>query len=343
MGALGFGVIGTGGIAADFTVALRGNARCRVVNVAGSSFDKARAFVARFGVDRAARDLDALLDDPEVGAVYVASPHPAHEAHALACIARGKHVLCEKPMTTDADSTQRVIQAAAERGVFLMEAFMYRCHPMIGDLLRRLSQGEIGKISHVRADFGFEVPRDPRGRLFSPALGGGSILDVGGYPVSFARLIAGVVAGKPFDEPISLSAWGHLGPTGVDELAGALLTFASGFTAEVTSAVAHAVGTTAVVFGELGRVVLPNPWIPGGERQGRRSEFTVYRDGREPEIVTFLTEQAIYAIEAEVLAASLPALEPAWPAMSWADTIGNMRVMDAWRKAIEPGRSASPL
>jgi predicted dehydrogenase len=331
---LQWGIIGTGGIAADFAEALGRSARCRVVSVVGSAPEKARAFAARWGLPASAATLAEMLADGEVEAVYVATPHPAHEAQALACIEAGRAVLCEKPMTVDAAGTQRLIDAARRRGVFLMEAFMYRCHPLIRELLSRLQGGAIGALRHVRADFGFKVPRDPAGRLFDLKLGGGGILDVGGYPVSFARLLAGVVDGTPFAEPSRVMAAGTLGPTGADELATALLTFASGFTAAVTCAVHHAVGTGAVVFGEEGQIVLPDPWIPRGDRHGLETGFTVLRDGQPPEQVVIRTDKATYAIEAELVADTLPALEPAWPAMTHADTLGNLRVLDAWRVAL---------
>jgi predicted dehydrogenase len=218
--------------------------------------------------------------------------------------------------------------------VFLMEAYMYRCHPLAAELLSRLNDGAIGPIRHVRADFGFRAPRAPGHRLFSPSLGGGSILDVGGYPVSFARLIAGVVERVPFAEPVALTASGLIGPTGVDELASAHLTFASGFTASVTSAVSYDVGTSATVFGEQGRIELPNPWIPSGRRQALETGFTLYRNGRDPETVPIRTDKPTYAIEAEYVAHALPAPEPEWPAMTWADTLGNLRVMDAWSASL---------
>jgi predicted dehydrogenase len=316
---LRWGVVGTGGIAADFCQALTHSTCCEVVNVAGSSSAKARAFAARFGIAAWSSGLSQLLSASGVDAIYVATPHPRHEEHVLAAIAAGRHVLCEKPLTLDERSAARVIAAARRQGVFLMEAYMYRCHPLTAALLSHLSEGATRAADH---------------RLFSPALGGGSILDVGGYPVSFARLIAGLVEGVPFAEPVALTANGLIGPTGVDELASAHLTFASGVTASVTSAVSYDVGTSAVVFGERGRIVLPNPWIPGGARHGLETGFTIYRDEREPETVTIRTDKPTYAIEAEFVARTLPAVEPEWPAMRWADTLGNLRVMDAWSASL---------
>jgi predicted dehydrogenase len=332
---LAWGVIGTGGIATDFAEALEKSKRCRVVNAVGSSPEKGSAFAARWSLPKSSASLEELLGDAAVEAVYVATPHPLHEAQAIESIRAGKHVLCEKPMTLDAAGAARVIAAAEKHGVFLMEAFMYRCHPLLGELVKRLGDGVVGKIRHVRADFGFRVPRDPKGRLFDLKLGGGSILDVGGYPVSFARLIAGLVAGTPFEEPVEVQASGLLGPTGADELATAQLRFASGFTASVASAVFYDLGTTAVVFGDDGKVVLSDPWIPSSDRQSLEAGFTIHRDGHAPELVTIRTDKATYALEAELVAATLPAVQAKWPAMSWADTLGNLKVMDAWRAGLE--------
>ena len=226
---LNFGIIGTGGIAGDFAQALSRSKLCRVVNVVGSSPEKGQTFAKKFGLPASSGSLDQFLADKNVQAVYVATPHPAHEAQAIACIEAKKHVLCEKPMTMDLAGAERVVAAAKKHGVFLMEAFMYRCHPLMKELIERLKGGVIGDIRHVRADFSFRVPRDPKGRLFDVKLGGGGILDVGGYPVSFARLVAGLVAGKPFAEPTKIQAVGYRGPTGADEIASALLSFESGF------------------------------------------------------------------------------------------------------------------
>jgi predicted dehydrogenase len=331
---LNWGIVGTGGIAADFVQALRESARCRVVHVVGSGLEKARGFAARWSVPRASATLDEMLADVSVDAVYVASPHPFHEAHASAALRARKAVLCEKPMTMDASGTARLIAQARESGVFLMEAFMYRCHPLLTELLSRLRDGVIGDVRHVRADFAFRVPRNPRGRLFDPALGGGGILDVGGYPVSFIRLIAGLALGKPFAEPVRMEALGSLGPTGVDELATALMQFDAGVSAQATCGVFHDVGSTAVVFGEAGKIVLPSLWLPEGGRQSLESGFVIYRDGKAPEEVRARTRLPTYGIEAELVCETLPRLEAAPPAMSWADSLGNMQVLDLWRDKL---------
>jgi predicted dehydrogenase len=331
---LNWGIIGTGAIASDFASALRGSDRGRIVDVVGSSPAKARAFAERLGIGSSSATLDAMLARRDVEAVYVATPHPSHEQQALRCIEAGKHVLCEKPLTVDAASTERVIEAARRARVFLMEAYMYRCHPLVRELLARLSDGVIGPVRHVRADFGFRAGGHRSGRLFDRSLGGGGILDVGGYPVSFARLVAGFVEGKPFSDPREVYGSAVIGPTGVDELASGELVFASGFTAEVKCAIRHDVGTVAVVYGDDGKIVLPDPWLPKGDRHGLETEFTIFREGHAAETVAVRTNEVVYAIEAAVVADTVPGVEAASPAMGWADTIGNMRVLDRWRACI---------
>ena len=331
---LQWGVVGTGGIANDFANALTKSKRCRIVNVAGLTSELSRGYADKWRIPATAASIDELLADKEVEAVYIATPHPFHEKMAMAAIAAGKPVLCEKPIALDADSSARVIEAARKKGVFLMEGYMYRGHPLMREVVKRLQDGVIGKIRHVRADFAFRVPRDPEGRLFSTSLGGGGILDVGGYVVSFARLIAGIAEGAPFAEPVDFAANGVIGPHGADETATALLTFRSGMTATVTAAVFHDAGTYGVVFGDGGKIVMSDPWIPQSKRQCLETSYSIHRDGQEPEMVVIKTDLPTYGIEAELVADTLPALEPAWPAMTWADTLGNMRVLDAWKAAL---------
>ncbi len=328
---LGWGVIGTGAIATDFVRALTHAKRSRVLGVAGSSPDKARVFAKQHGLPIAEPSLDALLQRPEIQAMYVATPHPLHEPHAVECIEAGKHVLCEKPLALDAAAVERMLEAARRRGTFLMEALMYRCHPLMQALVAELKAGTIGPVSHVRADFGFRTRRIPESRFFNPALGGGAILDVGCYPLSLVRLIAGVVAGGEFAEPEALRGTGFRGPTGVEEIASASLRFASGMTAEVACAVRHELGTRVVIFGENGRLIMPNPWLPAGKRQGRATTLVVHLDDRPPQGIEVRAPSPSYALEADLVARSLPAQEAPWPAMTWADSLGNARALDAWR------------
>jgi len=330
-------VIGTGGIAGDFTQSLQGSPFGRVSRVLGSRPGRGQEFAERFGLDSSVEvaSLEGALALEDVDAVYIASPHPMHEEAALRAIAARKPVLVEKPIGVDAASAARIINAAKAQATFLMEAYMYRCHPLITTLLDRLRDGAIGTVTQIDAKFCFSVPFDARHRLFNPDLGGGAILDVGGYTTSFAGLIAGLQEGTRFAEPTGMSASGRFGKSGVEEVARAELTFQSGVRAVLTCAISEDLGTETVIEGERGRIVLPDPWIPGGDRHQLDSEFTIERDNQSTETIRCQAHGTVYALEAECVARHVgTSTEPTFPAMGWDDTLKNMRLLDRWRSLV---------
>jgi predicted dehydrogenase len=334
---LRWGIIGTGQIAAEFATALVASEECDVVNVVGSTPAKGQAFAGRFELPSYSSSVERMVAVAGVEAVYVASPNSMHEEHVIACLRAGKHVLCEKPLAPEASGVERMLTEAKASGTFLMEGYMYRCHPIISQLLECLSSGTIGAVRHLRSEFGFRHPRSPEHRLYKAELGGGGILDVGGYPMSFARLLAGISAGKPFAEPVRLHGVGTIGPTGVDERASCLLQFASGFTAELACAIAQPLGTTTVITGDSGTITLPNLWICGGERQGLENSFTVQPYGGKPSVVTATATKSVFALEAEQVLASASQQQARWPLMSWEDSLNNAHALDAWRAQLSLG------
>ncbi len=271
-----------------------------------------------------------MLADAGVDAVYIATVHTGHARLALAAIAAGKHVLVEKPLAPNAGSVMAVIDAARAAGVTVVEAYMYRFHPQTRLLLRLVAEGAIGAVGHIDASFSFAVAA-PGGRLFDPALAGGGILDVGGYPVSMARAIAGAATGRAFAEPVTLSATGTVGASGVDEWSVAQLGFAGGITASVRTGVRLADPETVSVHGSAGSIQLTDPWTIRAKAQ-----LVLRRVGAEPQLFTFaadLDEHKPYALEADALAvAATTGGEPT--EMSLDDSFGNAMVLDRWRAAI---------
>lgn len=333
-------LVGTGEIAGDFTRGLADESHSEVVAVAGSRPGRGDAFVQQWGLPASAAEdtlADALARD-DVDAVYIATPHPTHEALALAAIKAGKAVLVEKPIAMEADSAKRIIDAAREHGVFLMEAYMYRCHPVIAELVRLIREGAIGPVKRLESDFCFRAPFDPGHRLFNPALGGGAILDVGGYPMSLAGLVSGCVEGKTYGQPTTITASGIVGESGVIEEARAELEYESGFQVALRCSIREDAGTAATVFGEHGSIRLPDPWLPGGDRHGRVSEIILNRDGQPAQTLPIRADADVYALEARVFSDALRrSSEPGFPAMGIADTLRNMRLIDAWRSLVFAG------
>ena len=200
-GPLRWGIIGTGKIADAFARGLGQTDTGDLVAVASRTEANAERFGETHGVGRRHGSYDALVDDPGVDAVYVSTPHPMHAEWAIRCAEAGKHVLCEKPMTLNEADTMAVVEAARRSDVFLMEAFMYRCHPQTERLVGLLRSGVIGDVKLVRATFGFRLPHDPEERHLANGLGGGGILDVGCYTVSMSRLVAATALGVEVAEP----------------------------------------------------------------------------------------------------------------------------------------------
>ncbi|RIQ17215.1 Gfo/Idh/MocA family protein, partial [Jiangella rhizosphaerae] len=188
---IGWGVVATGAIARNIAGDLRLLEHTRLAAVSSRRLDRAEAFAAEFGVDRAYDDVRALVDDPAVDVVYVATPHAQHAPVVEAALDAGKAVLCEKAFTMSLADTTRLTELARERGVFCMEDMWTRFNPLIVQLRQLVADGAIGDVRAVTADLGFVAPPDRTHRLWDPALGGGVLLDVGIYPVAFAQMLLG--------------------------------------------------------------------------------------------------------------------------------------------------------
>ncbi|MFJ2903379.1 Gfo/Idh/MocA family protein [Streptomyces sp. NPDC087212] len=266
-----WGILATGGIATAFTGALVDLPDAEVVAVASRSEASARAFAERFGIPRAYGDWNALANDAEVDVVYVATPHAAHRAAAGLCLEAGRNVLCEKAFTLNAREAEELVALARERGSFLMEAMWMYCHPLVRRLKALVDDGAIGEVRTVHADFGLAGPFPPSHRLRDPAQGGGALLDLGVYPVSFAHLLLG--------EPAEVSARAVLSEEGVDLQTGAVLSWASGALATVHCSITGDTPVAASVTGSAGRIDIPDGFF-------FPERFVLHRDGCDPEEFT---------------------------------------------------------
>jgi predicted dehydrogenase len=179
MNSLSWGILGTGRIAGIFAKQLSQSKTGKLAAVGSRSQSSADKFAAEHRVPRAHATYEALLADSQVQAVYITTPHPLHAKWCLKAAAAGKHILCEKPLTLNHTEAVAVVAAARKHNVFLMEAFMYRCHPQIAKLIELLRKKVIGEVRVIHASFGFHRDFNPEVRLFKNALGGGGILDVG--------------------------------------------------------------------------------------------------------------------------------------------------------------------
>jgi predicted dehydrogenase len=207
---------------------------------------------------------------------------------------------------------------------------MYRCHPQIARLVDLIRGRTIGDVRVIQASFGFHRDFNLTTRLFSNALGGGGILDVGCYTVSMSRLIAGVAAGKPFAEPIEVKGCAHLVPTGVDSWAVASLKFPGDILAALATSVEVQQDNVVRIFGSDGRILVPAPWAE--IHDGSTTKLVVERKSQHKQEIDVELSQPIFAIEADHVAAHIEQRQA--PAMSWEDSLGNMKTLDQWRASI---------
>lgn len=326
---LRWGILACGKIARKLAEAVNESPTATLAAVASRSPDKAEAFAKETGAARAHGSYEALLDDPEVDAVYIATPHPFHAEWAIKAAQAGKHILCEKPATLNRGQAEAVIEAVQVNNVFFLEAFMYRCHPQAAKLVELVRDKAIGELRVIEASFAFDQGPNFEGRLQSNALGGGGILDVGCYPVSMARLLAGAAQDKPFAEPLELKGVGHLDETtGVDTWASAVARFDGDIIARLSTGVRLREDNVVRLFGSAGKITVTSPWFSYGD------VIVETYDDREKTVMTFGHDVHLYRHQVEALARHLEDGEAPSPAMSHADTLGNMRTLDWWRREL---------
>ena len=247
-----WGIIGTGSIARKFAEGLAAAPGATLIAVGSRSAKSAEEFGAKFNAPHRHASYEALAADPDVQAVYIATPHVLHMDNTLLCINAGKAVLCEKPFTINAAQAKTVIAAAKKNKVFLMEAMWTRFLPVIAKARELVASGAIGELRILTADFGFRAGWNPQSRLLDPALGGGALLDVGVYTVSLASMFMGT--------PKNIAAISHVGETKIDEQTGMVLGSATGQLAVLHTAVRTNTPQDARLMGTDGSIQLPGFW-----------------------------------------------------------------------------------
>ncbi len=321
---IGWGILATGHIASVFARDLALLDDARLVAVGSRSADKAEAFAAEYSATRAYGSYADLAADPDVDAVYVASVHNDHLESARLCLAAGKAVLVEKPLTSSATDTAALIDFARDHGRFLMEAMWTRTHPLIRRLVDIAASGEIGEIRHVSADFGFAFRGPDSHRLLDPEQAGGAILDAGVYPAHAVNLFLG--------EPAELTAYGHHASTGVDAHASAVLRYPATdrrgpATAALLCSLEISLPSRLAVYGTDGRIMIDDFYL-------RAERALVFRGDAEPEVLEASWPGQGYTYEISEVMRCLRAGETESPLVPWADTLAVARTLQAWQNAV---------
>ena len=334
-----WGIIGPGNIANNFADGLTNSYSGQLVSIASKSEDRRKNFGDKFDIHSDFRfdSYEDIINSEHIDAIYISTPHNLHAEWTIKAAGKGKHVLCEKPGAVNLNEGKKIIEAVKEAGVFYMEGFMYRCHPQIPKLLEIIKNKTIGEIESIETSFGYDTGKTiPESRIFNKELTGGAILDVGLYPISFSRLISGVATGEKFLEPNFINAEGRIGDTGVDEVAHANLEFKNGIKAKVSTAIRESMKNNAIIVGSEGTIELPDPWMPGRNGGPYHAKIIINKNGQE-EVIELKGPEHLFFFEAELASQCIAKekIQPPHPAMTWEDTLGNLKALDKWRDIID--------
>ena len=318
--ALRWGILSTGGIARTFTKDLAHVDEGVAVAVGSRSFDSANAFADEFDIPHRYGSYEELVGDPDVDAIYVGTPHPMHHDNAILALEHGKHVLVEKAFTVTAAEAREVVDVARRKGLFAMEAMWTRFLPSVVAIRELIARGELGEIVSVEADHGQWFDPDPSFRLFAPELGGGALLDLGVYPVSFASMILG--------SPNRIVALWDPAFTGVDAQTSMLFGYESGAQAILTCTLRARSATRACVTGEQARIEIDGSFYSATAfsliaRDGAIRRFDFPREGRG---LLYEPQEVARCVEAGLLES---------PIMPLDETISIMETMDSVRATTQ--------
>jgi dihydrodiol dehydrogenase / D-xylose 1-dehydrogenase (NADP) len=314
-----WGIIGPGRIAEQFADGLKVIENSALYAVASTRLERATAFARKYGGEKAYSSYEALVSDSQVDAIYVATPHRFHFENVMLCLNAGKPVLCEKPLTVNTVETKKLIETSKTKKVFLMEALWTRYLPIYQQVRKWLDAGVIGDIKYLSSTFGAVIPKTEDDRWLNPELAGGTLLDMGIYPISISQWVTR-------QNPQSYSVQTLLGKTGVDVLTAVTLKYPNGVISQFNSNFLVENTNDFFIYGTEGRIrIHPNYW--------GSSSATLVTGDQELTVTKplagggfeFETEEAMRCVQAGLLES---------PGMTHAETLANMELMDKIRAEI---------
>jgi xylose dehydrogenase (NAD/NADP) len=322
---LRWGLLSTARINRVLLPPLRASARNELTSIASRDLKRAQAYADERSIPRVFGSYEAMLADPDVDVIYNPLPNSMHTEWTIKAADAGKHVLCEKPLANTVEEVDAITAAAKKAGVVVMEAFMYRHHPQTLKVKELVEGGAIGKLQLIRGSFTFKISDEGDVRLNS-SLGGGSIWDVGCYPISYARLIAGA-------EPVEVFGWQVTGrASGVDETFAGQMRFSNGVYAQFDSGFRTPRRAHMELVGDEGSIVVVEPFQP------KLDEKIILKNGEKEEIITIPGED-LYLGEVENMADAILKGQP--PRMSLVDSRNNVATIQALLRSAKEGKPIS--
>jgi len=314
-----WGIIGLGKIANKFAQDLLKIPHAELHAVASRTLEKAKIFAGEYKVSNYYGSYEEMILHAELDAVYIATPHIFHCENTLLCLQDKVAVLCEKPFAMNINEAQKMVDAAQSNDTFLMEAFWTRFLPTTLKVLEVIEEGKIGEVLSIKADFGFKASTDPNGRMYNLNLGGGSLLDIGLYPVFLALLILG--------KPNEVKAFGKIGTTKIDEECNMLFQYDEGHSAILNSSILYDTPVEASIHGTKGMIHIPRRWHES-------EKFTLHIEGQSPQEISFEFNCKGYRYEAEEVMRCLAAGKKESDILPLSFSMDLMNLLDRIRKEI---------
>lgn len=313
-----WGIIGTGKIAHTFAEALAGTEDAELLAVASRTQEKAQAFADKFGFAKAYGSYRELAEDKDVNVVYIATPMASHYGDAKLCISGGRNVLCEKSLALNTAQTEEILAYAKEKGVFFMEAMWMKCRPVFLKVTEWINSGKIGEPRCIKADFSNYIPYDENDRFYRPDCGGGALLDLGVYPLTFADAI--------FGTPDEIITTAQISADGVDVNNSIIMKYSDGRYVSADNGFQLQLSNNALVSGTEGFITMGN-WFHC------TSEATLFNN-RHEEVEKFVCEPEINGYEYEIreVHRCLRQGLKESPMVPHADTVRVMKLMDECRR-----------
>ena len=328
-----WGVIGTGAIANAFAHSIKHCNYSELISVYGRNKETLKVFSKKFninGIDA----VEKLLSSNDVDAIYIATPHSSHFKYAIEAIKNKKHVLCEKPIAMNHIESMVLFGLAKDFEVFLMEAYMYRTHPQTFNILQNIEclRGTNEKVE-INSSFGFnaEIPKEHR--LRNPMLGGGAIMDVGCYPLSMSKLLAGRLLKKPYADPKSIEACGNLDETGVDSNSKARILFSENIEANISCAINEEYENNLEIISGDYKLSVSQPWHCGQFQDGY-SSIKVYSKNKLVDEISYKDEVGLFTREIDHASDCILNNKLESDLISHADSQSIMLWLDKWRKEL---------
>ena len=335
-----WGIIGLGGIASKFADGFQFTKNARLFAISSKNENKLLEFKNKFQIDEnfCFSNYESLLECKDLDMVYIALPHSFHHEWVIKSIEKGKNILVEKPATVNFSQMENIKNNLKNKNIFFSEAFMYRYHPQIPKIVDLLKNKIIGNLISMESFFGFNAltkrkifgikfKKKPNkyNRLFSKELGGGAILDIGCYPVSFSIFVASLISKIDFNRIEVLNKKKEIGPTGVDMNSFAELHFGNNFKSKVFASLIKNLGKKTKIIGTKGELIIEDTWSP-------TNISLINVTGENKETIKIKCHNNVYAYEIDTLSTCIleNKKEPNFPGMTINETLENMRILDKW-------------